>query len=42
VPCDPFLLARVKRTASQVGLSKAQRQDNLQGLFACPSRRGRA
>ena len=23
MPCDPFLLARVKRTASQVGLSKA-------------------
>jgi predicted amidophosphoribosyltransferase len=33
VPCDPFLLARVKRTASQVGLTKAQRQDNLQGAF---------
>jgi ComF family protein len=36
VPCDPFLLARVKRTASQVGLSKAQRQDNLQGAFRVP------
>ena len=36
VPCDPFLLARVKRTQSQVGLTKAQRQLNLQGAFRVP------
>ena len=36
VPCDPFLLARVKRTRSQVGLTKAQRQENLQGAFRVP------
>lgn len=36
VPCDPFLLARVKRTRPQVGLSKAQRRDNLQGAFRVP------
>lgn len=33
IPCDPFLLARVKRTRRQVGLTKAQRQENLQGAF---------
>ena len=36
VPCDPFLLARVKHTRRQVGLTKAQRQDNLQGAFRVP------
>jgi ComF family protein len=36
VPCDPFLLARIKRTRRQVGLTKAQRQDNLQGAFRVP------
>lgn len=36
VPCDPFLLARVKRTRRQVGLTKAQRQENLQGAFHVP------
>ncbi|WP_414472980.1 ComF family protein [Microvirga sp. M2] len=36
VPCDPLLLARVKRTARQVGLTKAQRQENLQGAFHVP------
>ncbi|MEE1656900.1 ComF family protein [Microvirga sp. CF3062] len=36
VPCDPFLLARVKRTRRQVGLTKAQRQENLQGAFRVP------
>lgn len=35
-PCDPLLLARVKRTQSQVGLSRAQRGDNLQGAFRVP------
>jgi ComF family protein len=37
VPCDPFLLARVKRTRSQVGLTRAQRGDNLQGAFRVPA-----
>lgn len=36
VPCDPFLLARVKRTRRQVGLTKAQRRENLQGAFRVP------
>ncbi|MBZ6077669.1 ComF family protein [Microvirga puerhi] len=36
VPCDPFLLARVKRTRQQVGLTRAQRQENLQGAFRVP------
>lgn len=36
VPCDPSLLARIKRTRRQVGLTKAQRQDNLQGAFRTP------
>jgi ComF family protein len=35
-PCDPFVLARVKATKSQVGLSKAQRGENLQGAFRVP------
>ncbi len=37
VPCDPFLLARVKHTRRQVGLTKAQRQENLQGAFRVPA-----
>lgn len=36
VPCEPFLLTRVKRTRSQVGLTKLQRQENLQGAFRVP------
>jgi len=36
MPCDPFLLARIKRTRRQVGLTKAQRQENLQGAFRVP------
>jgi len=36
VACDPFLLARVKHTRRQVGLTKAQRQENLQGAFRVP------
>src|SRR5450432_3016209 len=31
VPCEPFLLTRVKATQSQVGLSRAQRAENVQG-----------
>ena len=42
VAADPFLLARVKRTQSQVGLTKAQRAENLQGAFRVPTEaRGR-
>jgi len=37
VALDPFLLARVKRTQSQVGLKKAQRAENLQGAFRVPA-----
>ncbi len=33
IPVDPFALARVKDTASQVGLSRSQRAINLQGAF---------
>ncbi|NEU13610.1 ComF family protein [Methylobacterium sp. BTF04] len=33
VPCDPGLLARVKATRSQVGLSRPARAANLQGAF---------
>jgi ComF family protein len=33
VPCDYTLLRRVKRTRSQVGLTRTQRRDNLQGAF---------
>jgi ComF family protein len=32
-PCEPFLLTRVKATQSQVGLSRAQRAENVQGAF---------
>ena len=42
VACDPFLLARVKRTRQQVGLTRAQRRQNLQGAFRVPDEaRGR-
>ncbi len=37
VPCDPFLLERVKHTRRQVGLTKTQRQENLQGAFRVPA-----
>jgi ComF family protein len=33
VPVDPFLLERVKPTAPQVRLSRAQRESNVQGAF---------
>jgi ComF family protein len=36
VPVDPFLLERVKPTASQVGLSRSQRAINVQGAFRVP------
>lgn len=35
-PVDPTLLARVKRTRPQVGLSRPQRGANLQGAFRVP------
>jgi ComF family protein len=31
---EPFLLKRVKRTKPQIGLTRAQRADNVQGAFA--------
>lgn len=34
IPADPFVLARVKATPSQVGLSQAERQANISGAFA--------
>lgn len=36
VPCDPLALVRVKQTAAQVGLTRAQRADNVQGAFRVP------
>jgi ComF family protein len=36
VPVDPFALRRIKKTASQVGLSRSQRAINLQGAFQVP------
>ena len=36
-PVEPGLLARVKRTLPQVGLSRTQRGENLQGAFRVPA-----
>jgi ComF family protein len=36
VPAEPMLLRRVKRTRSQIGLTKTQRRENLQGAFRVP------
>ena len=36
LPLAPALLTRVRRTRQQVGLSRAQRIDNLQGAFRVP------
>lgn len=36
LPYDPALLARIRRTRQQVGLSRSQRADNLQGAFRVP------
>ncbi len=33
---DPFALVRVKPTRPQVGLSRTQRAENMQGAFAVP------
>jgi ComF family protein len=35
--CDPFLLDRVKATAPQVGMTRAQRALNVQGAFKVPN-----
>lgn len=37
-PCDVHALARVKATRPQVGLTRHQRADNLQGAFRVPDR----
>jgi ComF family protein len=34
---DPFLLVRRRRTARQVGLTRRERQENVQGAFAVPA-----
>lgn len=36
LPLQPVALARVKRTRQQIGLTRAQRADNLQGAFKVP------
>jgi ComF family protein len=36
VPCEPLLLARKRATPPQVGLSRAQRAQNVQGVFHAP------
>jgi ComF family protein len=36
IPFDPLILARVRPTRPQVGLSRPQRRDNLQGAFRVP------
>lgn len=42
LPVDPFVLARTRRTASQIGLTPDQRKRNVAGAFAVPeTRRGR-
>jgi ComF family protein len=42
VPHDPLVLTRVRRTRQQVGLSAAQRQENVRGAFRVPdAMRGR-
>ena len=41
VPVDCFLLARVKRTHAQVGLTAAQRRKNVSGAFRVTAAKGR-
>jgi ComF family protein len=36
IPFDPLILARVRPTRPQVGLSRPQRRENLQGAFRVP------
>jgi ComF family protein len=38
LPCEPQALARVRATASQVGLARVERERNVQGAFAQGSR----
>jgi ComF family protein len=40
VPVDCFLLARVKRTQAQVGLTAAQRRKNVAGAFRITAAKG--
>ncbi len=40
VAWDPFLLDRVKPTASQVGMTRSQRIENVQGAFRVPEGAG--
>jgi ComF family protein len=35
-PCDPMVLRRIRPTRRQVGLSAAQRQENVRGVFRVP------
>ncbi len=42
VAWDPLTLLRVKATASQVGMTRPQRMDNVQGAFAVPADRAMA
>jgi ComF family protein len=37
LPCEVNALARVKRTRPQVGLTRVQRAENLQGAFRVPA-----
>lgn len=39
VPADPLLLARIRSTRSQVGMTADQRRRNVAGAFKVPSRR---
>jgi ComF family protein len=39
VPMDPLLLARIRRTRSQVGMTREQRRRNVAGAFRVPARR---
>lgn len=38
IPADPLVLRRTRATRSQLGLSQTQRQLNVKGAFAVPSR----
>jgi ComF family protein len=39
IPMDPLLLARVRSTRSQVGMTRDQRRRNVAGAFRVPDRR---
>ena len=39
IPTDPLLLARIRSTKSQVGMTRDQRRRNVAGAFAVPGRR---